>query len=546
MLRNLSIRAKLWLTMVVLSALLVAGGVLGMVGLRSANQALADAYTTEITAVQTISMSVIHMEHARAILDKAMISPDLAVAPAVVTRTKLFLKDADTTWQSYQALPAQPDEKPLAAAVVAKRDLFIANGFEKLFAAIAAGDRDTMNDIALTKMAGLMEQYVNASVALLDFKKHFAQEQFAASQVRYQQILAIATAGIVAGVLCAIVCGYFLQRSIAQPIGIAMQHFKAIAEGDLSSTIASHANDEMGQLLDGLADMQHHLSDTVDTVRSSSESIASAAREIAVGNQDLSVRTEAQAASLERTAANMDSLTATVKQNAGNVQHARGLTDNAAVIAGRGSAVVSEVVATMQRIKDSSAKIEEIIAVIDGIAFQTNILALNAAVEAARAGEQGRGFAVVASEVRALAQRSAAAAKEIKGLIGGSVASVNDGAALVTHAGVTMSEISQAVKRVAEVMEQVAGASAEQSEGIEQVNRAVAQMDDVTQQNAALVEQAAAAAASLQEQAARMENVAARFRLKQGSAAPQPRSVEPRALASRAPAASARAVVAAV
>jgi methyl-accepting chemotaxis protein len=295
-----------------------------------------------------------------------------------------------------------------------------------------------------------------------------------------------------------------------------MRHFQAIAAGDLSGTIEIDSGDEMGALLNGLAEMQQHLAQTVTTVRDSSESIASAAREIAAGNQDLSERTEAQASSLDRTATSMDTLTATVKQNADHVQNARGLTDNAALIAVRGTELVMNVVSTMDRIKASSGKIEEIIAVIDGIAFQTNILALNAAVEAARAGEQGRGFAVVATEVRNLAQRSAASAREIKDLIGVSVDSINDGAGLVGTAGETMNEISEAVKRVAQVMEEVAAASLEQTTGIEQVNRAVAQMDGVTQQNAALVEQAAAAAASLQEQAARMEDVAARFKLRQG------------------------------
>jgi len=520
MFRNISIRAKLWLTMAILSVLLVAGGVLGIVGLRNANLSLQDAYTTQMVALNAIDTGVIHMEHARAVLDKALVLADSQGADkgiaAAVGRSKFFLQAAEKSWKDYQALPSSPEEKVLGDAVVSRRDQFVQVGFEALDAAIAAGDHTLMNEIALNKMAGLQDQYVKASDALIAFKQQYAQEQFDAAQSRYHLITEVAVAGIFAGVLCAILCGVFLQRAISRPIGQALKHFQAIAAGDLSGTIHIESQDEMGALLGGLAEMQKNLANTVNTVRTSSESIATAARQIAAGNQDLSERTEAQASSLERTAISMDTLTAAVKQNAGHVQNARGLTDNAASIAGKGTEIVMNVVSTMDRIKASSTKIEEITAVIDSIAFQTNILALNAAVEAARAGEQGRGFAVVASEVRSLAQRSAASAKEIKNLIGASVASINDGAGLAGTAGETMQEISQAVRRVADVMEEIASASTEQSRGIEQVNRAVSQMDGVTQQNAALVEQAAAAASSLQEQAARMEQVAASFKLKHG------------------------------
>ena len=524
MFQHTSIRTKLWLTMAFLSVLLVAGGALGIVGLRDASRSLEGVYTTQMVALNAINTGVIHIEHARAVLDKALMladsngdSKDIAGA---VSRSKIFLKAADDSWQSYRALSNPPEERALSDAVVSQRDQFVQGGFEALYAAIAAGDHATMNELALNKMAGLQDQYVKASDALIAFKQHYAEHEYAQAQSRYHLIVGIATVGILVGVVSAMLCGLFLQRAISRPIEQALTHFQAIAAGDLSGTIEIESHNEMGALLGGLADMQRDLAGTVNTVHTSSESIASAAREIAAGNQDLSERTEAQASSLERTASSMDKLTATVRQNADNVENARSLTGNAASIADKGAEIVMNVVSTMERIKTSSTKIEEIIAVIDGIAFQTNILALNAAVEAARAGEQGRGFAVVASEVRSLAQRSAASAKEIKGLIGASVASINDGAGLVGTAGVTMQEISQAVKRVADVMEEVAAASAEQSSGIEQVNQAVAQMDGATQQNAALVEQAAAAAASLQEQAARMEEVSAHFKLKPAHLAP--------------------------
>ena len=522
MFRDISIRAKLWLTMAFLSVLLVAGGALGIVGLQFANVALADAFTTQAAAAADIHVGLERMTQARAVLAQAVILSDNSGATAGnaqavgqrVDQSRRLLQDADRNWQDYLALPHPADEQPLADAVATARAAYQRDGFAALDSALAAGDRDAMRDIALHTMSDLQDRYAQASDALLAFKHRAALQEYAATQNRYGWIKVIAGCGMLAGVLCAMLCGAFLQRAISRPIEQALAHFRAIAAGDLSGHITIESRDEMGSLLGGLADMQQHLSSTVTVVRDSSESIASAAREIAAGNQDLSQRTEAQASSLERTASSMDTLTSTVRQNADHVQNARGLTDNAAAIAAKGAAIVMNVVSTMDRIKASSTKIEEITAVIDGIAFQTNILALNAAVEAARAGEQGRGFAVVASEVRSLAQRSAASAREIKNLIGVSVESINDGAGLVGTAGETMTEIAQAVKRVADVMEEVAAASLEQSSGIEQVNQAVSQMDSVTQQNAALVEQAAAAAASLQEQAARMEDVASKFKLK--------------------------------
>ncbi|QQC62651.1 methyl-accepting chemotaxis protein [Paraburkholderia ginsengisoli] len=286
----------------------------------------------------------------------------------------------------------------------------------------------------------------------------------------------------------------------------------SIAQGDLTHIVEVRQQDTTSMLA-AMRDMQNRLQRTIGEIRRSAESIASATQQIAAGNGDLSQRTEQQAASLQETAASMEQLTATVKQNADNARQASGLAHNASEIATRGNDVVSRVIGTMGEINDSSRQIADIIGVIEGIAFQTNILALNAAVEAARAGEQGRGFAVVAGEVRSLAQRSATAAKEIKLLIGASVERVNNGSTLVQQAGATMGEILQAVQRVTDIMGEIAAASEEQSSGISQVGRAVTQMDEVTQQNAALVEQAAAAAASLQDQAARLRDTVSAFRV---------------------------------
>ena len=305
----------------------------------------------------------------------------------------------------------------------------------------------------------------------------------------------------------------YITRSITGPINRALQVAETVSAGDLTSVIVVDSRDETGRLMQALKTMNDNLVTIVAQVRSGTDTMATASAEIAAGNQDLSSRTEQQASSLEETASSMEELTATVRQNADNAHEANRLAQDAAGVANRGGAVVADVVDTMGSINESSRKIVDIISVIDGIAFQTNILALNAAVEAARAGEQGRGFAVVASEVRNLAQRSAAAAKEIKVLIDDSVHKVEAGSALVDQAGHTMNEIVQGIGQVTSIMAEITSASAEQSAGIEQVNQAITEMDQVTQQNAALVEEASAAAEAMQDQAAGLSQVVSVFKL---------------------------------
>ena len=309
---------------------------------------------------------------------------------------------------------------------------------------------------------------------------------------------------------------FFIIRNIEKVIGGDPEYARNIAEniasGDLTLPVNVKPNDA-GSMILSMKTMQERLATTIETIQRSVNEISGASSEIADGNMDLSSRTEQQASSLEETASSMEELTSTVKQNADNARHANQLAVSASEVALKGGAVVSQVVDTMSSINDSSKKIVDIISVIDGIAFQTNILALNAAVEAARAGEQGRGFAVVATEVRNLAQRSAAAAKEIKTLIGDSVDKVTAGSKLVDEAGSTMDEVVSSVRRVTDIMGEITSASQEQSTGIEQVNQAITQMDEVTQQNAALVEEAAAAAASLQDQAANLLQVVSVFKL---------------------------------
>ena len=311
-------------------------------------------------------------------------------------------------------------------------------------------------------------------------------------------------------------CWLFISRTVLRPLREAGDHFEKISGGDFTGRIDVRSTNEIGQLFGAIKRMQESLTRTVALVRRGVDEINVGSREISAGNTDLSSRTEQQAASLEETAASMEELASTVKQNADNARQANQLAASASDVAERGGSAVSEVVSTMQGISASSRKISEIVSVIDGIAFQTNILALNAAVEAARAGEQGKGFAVVAGEVRSLAQRSAQAAKEIKGLIEDSVTKVGAGSQQVERAGSTMQEIVASVKRVTDIMGEISAASEEQSSGIDQVNRAVSQMDEVTQQNAALVEEAAAAAGSLQEQAQRLAEAVAVFKINAG------------------------------
>jgi len=390
---------------------------------------------------------------------------------------------------------------------------------------IMAGGYDTATvaDMMLNKAKAAV---VEAEKQVQTLQSHFEQQALAAGAARTgatQQAYLVFGAVVLAAVVLVVPLTLANMLSICRPMDRARAFAGRIATGDLSSQIDVSGKDETAELLRSLAAMQDSLHGIVGQLRSSTDSISTASGEIASGNQDLSARTEQTASNLQQAASSMEELTGTVKQSADSARQANQLASSAAEVAARGGAVVSRVVSTMDDINTSSKKIADIIGVIDGIAFQTNILALNAAVEAARAGEQGRGFAVVAGEVRNLAQRSAEAAKEIKGLIGASVEKVESGSKLVADAGKTMQEIVGSVQRVSDIIGEISAAAAEQSDGISQVNVAVVQLDQMTQQNAALVEESTAAAESLKDQAAKLAQVVGTFKLAAASDAPAAR-----------------------
>ena len=447
----------------------------------------------------------------RYMMDQNNIGSGATVAELMQIATR-SLAEAEKRWAEYEAMPRDPRQSE-AAALEIQRNYDIYHGaLAELIQLLGAGK---INDFFDQPTQGYQDGFEKAYVNYLQQNDSLYELAVKDSNASYTQAMWILF-GVMIAVLAMIVTVWLgVRKTLIAPLNRLIDSIRHIAGGDLVKRIDVESDNEMGQLAHSLRHMQGELARTVGEVRQGADAIHSGASEIAMGNNDLSSRTEQQAASLEETAASMEELTATVKQNAENARQASHLALSASETAQKGGKVVDNVVQTMRDITASSQKIADIISVIDGIAFQTNILALNAAVEAARAGEQGRGFAVVAGEVRNLAQRSAQAAREIKSLIEDSVNRVDLGSTLVESAGETMDEIVNAVTRVTDIMGEIASASDEQSRGIDQVGLAVAEMDRVTQQNASLVEESAAAAAALEEQASRLTQAVAVFRIQQ-------------------------------
>jgi methyl-accepting chemotaxis protein len=509
-----SLKAKISLIGVLTGLITLILAAVNVYSVMQGTQALATVYENQVEPVSALqdidrSLKEIRFRMAGVLLDQM---------PA--TGSKNQLKESQESipqqWKLFKEKTRDNVFTPEAREQLDKIDkqLGLLPAFlEKLHSTYSVDDRKMLTSMLEDEWPLFQSALLKPIAQLVPYQQAAVKATYEQSLAHGKKLITIGLGILAVSIIITILLSVMLFRAISRPLNEAIQIATKVAAGDLTQNIQVESRNEFAQLLQALKDMNGNLLHLVGEVRTGTQSIASASGEIAAGNLDLSGRTETQASSLEETAAAMEQLTSTVKQNADNARQANQLAGSASEIAIQGSSVVSDLVLTMGGVNESARKIADIIGVIDGIAFQTNILALNAAVEAARAGEQGRGFAVVASEVRNLAQRSAAAAKEIKILIDDSVSKVTQGNRQAAQAGATMIEVVNSVQRVTDIMSEISAASHEQSQGIEEVNKAITQMDETTQQNAALVEQAAAAAQAMQDQAHHLESLVNKFQL---------------------------------
>ncbi len=509
MFKHLSIKFRLIFVLAFLSLGVLGIGAMGLVGISKTNEGLRD-----------VAIPLGQMKQIELLLQQDRFSTTIFLAaptPEVISnnsaRIENNIAEVATIFKAYMATDLVPEERELAEKFAQDNSQFVTEGLKPVMEAWRTGEFRVANGIIANKISALYRPISMEIDKLSELQMTIASQKYEQAQQRYRTMRNIFVVAISLGLGTAIWMGFALIRAIVRPLHYAVTVAHAVAAGNLTSQIKFIVEDEAGRLMQALKDMNDNLVNLVGDVRASADIISAATKEIATGDTDLSQRTEEQASSLQETASTMEELTATVKQNAENANQANQLGMGARTVAMKGGEVVSKVITTMSSINASSKRIVDIISVIEGIAFQTNILALNAAVEAARAGEHGRGFAVVASEVRILAQRSAAAAKEIKQLIDDSVDQVTGGTKLVGEAGKTMEEIVTAVKSVTDIMAKILSASVEQSAGIDQVNDALVQMNEATQQNAALVELVASAAESMEEEAGKLTQAVSRFNL---------------------------------
>ena len=508
--KNLSIRAKLWLLVASLLVLTLATSITLMLELNSANQRMASIYNDRVIPMQQLKLIADAYGIKLVETTNKVYNQQILAESGKDTLTQVR-NDAQAAWNAYMQTQLTAEEKALADRVNTLLEA-ISPRIDDVLRLFERDDHEGLGSFIEYRLFPSVSPLAASLQQLSAMQEQLALQAYEEAQAASTRTMMLAAVTVAILLVLALISASLIIRTITRNLDSAVQVAETVAQGDLRSHIEVTSKDELGRLMLALKGMNNNLLSIVGRIRESSESIATGATQISTGNNDLSQRTEEQASNLQQTAASMEELASTVRHNTDNAQQATTLARNAAHTASQGGEAMEQVTQTMETISASSRKIADIIGVIDGIAFQTNILALNAAVEAARAGEQGRGFAVVAGEVRALAGRSAEAAKEIKLLIQQSVSQVNEGTTLVEATGKTIGDVVQQVQSVAALIQEISNASQEQSQGTSQVSDAIAQLDQVTQQNAALVEESAAAANSLSYQAAELNRLVATFK----------------------------------